>query len=101
MNRRARRIRAKENRVKSLVWGKVQPQATYAEIGENDGRDLLMKVFRAVASDVPNDVFEDEVLFDGTMSLIRHNLLNVWFAVDDSATLHVRSELILPERGAA
>jgi len=99
MNRRARRLQAREHRGKSLEWGKVQAQGTYADLGENDGRDLLMNVFRAVATDVSDQVFDDETLFNSTMTLISHGLLNIWFAVD-GPEIRVRFQLV-PPGGAA
>lgn len=100
MNRRARRIHAARGRGDGLSWGKVLPQGTYAELGAGDARDLLVRVFRAVASEVSDEVFADEVLFDSTMLLIKHGLLSIWFAFDGT-NVHVRSEVTQPSGGAA
>lgn len=95
MNRRARRMHA---RAKGLEWGKVLPQGSYAELGQGDARDLLMQVFRSVSGNV--GVFDDEVLFDSTMSLIHSGMLNVWFAIDGDQ-VRVRYDLPEPVGGAA
>lgn len=95
MNRKARRMEA---RSKGLEWGKVVAQGTYAEIGDGDARDLLMQVFRSVAGEM--GVFNDEALFDSTMTLIRHGLLNVWFALDGDQVI-VRYDLPQPAGGSA
>lgn len=99
MNRRARRIHAARGRGDGLSWGKVLPQGTYAELGDGDARDLLMQVFRTVAGQVSNEVFEDEALFNSTMLLIKHGYLSIWFAIDGT-TIRVRSELS-PSTGEA
>lgn len=78
MNRRARRIAARNG----LEWGAVKPQGTYQELGDNDGRELLVQVFKAVAGEVCIEGFDDEALFDSTMSLIEHGFLKIWFAID-------------------
>ncbi|MCZ7494118.1 hypothetical protein O8B39_06385 [Agrobacterium rhizogenes] len=78
MNRRARRIAAKNG----LEWAAVKPQGTYRELGDNDGRDLLMQVFKAVAGEACIEAFDDETLFNSTMSLIEHGFLKIWFAID-------------------
>ena len=93
MNRRTRRMQARSGGVE---WGRVLPQGSYAEIGEGDARDLLMQVFRLVSG--KNVVFDDEILFDSTMTLIRHGLLNVWFAIDGNQ-VRVRCDLPDPMGG--
>lgn len=90
MNRRARRIAAKEG----LEWGAVKPQGTYQELGDNDARDLLMHVFKAVAGETCTEAFDDEKLFNSTMSLIENGFLNIWFAIDGT---EVRVRFSMPQ----
>ncbi|MHC2351710.1 hypothetical protein ACVMB3_001168 [Sinorhizobium meliloti] len=91
-----RRTRKGQSTRDNLRWAKVQANGTYAELGHTEGRQLLTTVFRSLPSQPPREVFSDQQLFDGTMELIRHGLLEVWFALDGT-TLHVRSDF----RGAA
>lgn len=81
-NRKARRASGLKG--KNLQWGKVVAQGSYDELGEGDARDLLMTVFRAVAGQVSSDVFDDRSLFDSTMTLIRHDFITIWMAIDES-----------------
>lgn len=78
MNRRARRFAAKTG----IEWASVKPQGTYQELGDNDGRDLLLHVFKVVAGEACNEALDDETLFNSTMTLIKHGLLKIWFAID-------------------
>lgn len=60
---------------------KVVAKGTYAELGDNKARKLLVEIFRQLVRG--NDFLDEEELFNANMELIGAGFLDIWIVNDE------------------